>query len=717
MKIIFGFMILLSFPGESYSAFEKHEQNHLNPCSLLYLNRDDLSRYSTIDFARAYSKARLFSPVADFSDGDHALANAFEKGDVADDEFIGIFSDQHPGICSSKIKLLSRSLSVAKRVSTKNHIVVFDLREFPMDDKAISEMIEILSCYITGQIYISGSSVRKFIGFPGQNMETHHTSLMETLKPQVLDSNIRSCRQVMKETKEENNGIVILSDSSLPPMLGRTTGSLRLQQLVWLAGTGIGAEKLESIFNMLNPWIMGYRAINLYFKNQRWPDFIPADISVDDFLKKENLEEFVHMPPILNLPNARRKIISRLKFDKINHLPFSTANFKASLFGIYSVLRLFYPYFDVVGDHLDERFQEIYSLIETSGSLSKRQAFILLKRFGEVLKDGHQFVFYDRGPTWKMLPIAMDNIENKVVVTKSNIETLPVGTIILKKDGLNVQKWFENAYNWTSAASPGYRFNLAAREFLWFNTSTTLLVSDGTAKKRITFDEDFQALPLVNHLTFNRENGFLTALGSKNVYYLNVDESELKSNADFHEAIFEIFDNSTEGVIIDMRGYPKLDTDIIVERFVCKNVIYSNQFIDPVWVGPFSFSRLTNQYKLNNEHRKFCGPRVLIVGPATISAAEHFAQELTQDQEILVVGRPSGATNGTLVDFGIPGGFYFSFTGLEMKNPDGSEFHGIGIQPDFPSNITLDGLRSNQDEVLHQALKVLNLIKGRKGIK
>jgi len=47
-----------------------------------------------------------------------------------------------------------------------------------------------------------------------------------------------------------------------------------------------------------------------------------------------------------------------------------------------------------------------------------------------------------------------------------------------------------------------------------------------------------------------------------------------------------------------------------------------------------------------------------------------------------------------------PAGFSMTFTGMEVLNQDGSQFEGIGIQPDVPAGRTRQGIAKGIDEIL-----------------
>ena len=43
-----------------------------------------------------------------------------------------------------------------------------------------------------------------------------------------------------------------------------------------------------------------------------------------------------------------------------------------------------------------------------------------------------------------------------------------------------------------------------------------------------------------------------------------------------------------------------------------------------------------------------------------------------------------------------------------MTNPDGSQFHGIGIEPDIFVEKTIDGIKLGKDEFLEKAIEIIN---------
>jgi hypothetical protein len=83
-------------------------------------------------------------------------------------------------------------------------------------------------------------------------------------------------------------------------------------------------------------------------------------------------------------------------------------------------------------------------------------------------------------------------------------------------------------------------------------------------------------------------------------------------------------------------------------------------------------------------------------------------QMLVGADRVTVVGQRSAGTNGNITGLSLPGGFGFTFTGMEVLNPDGSRFHGIGIEPDVYVPLTAQDLRDGVDRDLLTAIDLLN---------
>jgi hypothetical protein len=75
-----------------------------------------------------------------------------------------------------------------------------------------------------------------------------------------------------------------------------------------------------------------------------------------------------------------------------------------------------------------------------------------------------------------------------------------------------------------------------------------------------------------------------------------------------------------------------------------------------------------------------------------------------------LVGTTTAGTNGNITNFTVPGELHITFTGMEVLKHDGSQHHGIGIQPTIPVRQTVAGIAAGRDERFERALAVVRPI-------
>jgi C-terminal processing protease CtpA/Prc len=72
-----------------------------------------------------------------------------------------------------------------------------------------------------------------------------------------------------------------------------------------------------------------------------------------------------------------------------------------------------------------------------------------------------------------------------------------------------------------------------------------------------------------------------------------------------------------------------------------------------------------------------------------------------------IVGEPTAGTNGDVNPFTLPGGYTVVWTGMKVLKHDGSQHHGVGIQPTVPVSRTIRGVREKRDEQLERAVEIV----------
>jgi len=95
--------------------------------------------------------------------------------------------------------------------------------------------------------------------------------------------------------------------------------------------------------------------------------------------------------------------------------------------------------------------------------------------------------------------------------------------------------------------------------------------------------------------------------------------------------------------------------------------------------------------------RRFDGPLVVLIGPASGSAAEVTAAALRYHRRARLVG---GATAGSVLEsqsYPLPGGGRVNVAVADVLTPDGRRLEGVGVKPDLPVVQTLDAIRAGRD--------------------
>ena len=100
-------------------------------------------------------------------------------------------------------------------------------------------------------------------------------------------------------------------------------------------------------------------------------------------------------------------------------------------------------------------------------------------------------------------------------------------------------------------------------------------------------------------------------------------------------------------------------------------------------------------------------PTVMLIDERAISQSEHTGLFLKAANNTTFVGSQTTGANGDVTTMVLPGGLRVSFTGHDVRWPDGHQLQRIGLVPDVPATPTIAGIRAGRDEVLEQAITVL----------
>lgn len=368
----------------------------------------------------------------------------------------------------------------------------------------------------------------------------------------------------------------------------------------------------------------------------------------------------------------------------------------------WNVFQHFYPYFDVVEVDWQESLR---TALRAAATDADERAFLdTLRRLVADLGDGHGNVYQDSDPQTHQLPILWDWIEDELVVTGvgPGVEGLERGDVVLSVDGKPSGQALADAESLVSAATPQWRrqMGLVALAVGGPGETTELEVRGGDGK--------VVTLMLAMSAPRSAENRQWEGRPPKveeiepGIFYLDLNRV---TDADFNDALPRL--EQASGLCFDLRGYPQVSP-----------VVISHLIDEPVRSAQWQVPRVTRP---DREDMAFDGsgwpvapiaPRLrakvaFLTDGRAISYAETYLGIIEHYHLAEIVGSPTAGTNGNINPLRLPGGYQLVWTGMKVLKQDGSQHHGVGIQPTVPAERTIAGVREGRDEVLERALSIL----------
>jgi hypothetical protein len=365
----------------------------------------------------------------------------------------------------------------------------------------------------------------------------------------------------------------------------------------------------------------------------------------------------------------------------------------------------FFPYRSVIDDDFDQRLEDTVALTrndeDSAASLERA-----LGRLAHGLQDSRTFVFHFNAqyPGRLALHLEQSNAGEPVVRLSGEPDFAP-GDTLVALDGIPVAEVMAQRGE-TISSGASSRFRNEANALLARMHPTVFTVRDAAGNVRsVTVDpEQGHLLPAFPA----RPHGFLTDLGAPTDFY--VDAYSFTSQ-DLIEAESSIA--AATRLILDLRGSPDggspragailLVTSLLTDgssglrrNLRTSSVLESqvNALPDPWWEpNPNGFN----------------GPVVVLVSPYTQFTAERLVLTLQAAGRATVVGSPTAGAVGDVSSVVLPGRFTMLFPSLEILQPDGSTFHGVGVLPDLVVPLSAAALANGADPELEMALAFLAL--------
>jgi hypothetical protein len=293
-----------------------------------------------------------------------------------------------------------------------------------------------------------------------------------------------------------------------------------------------------------------------------------------------------------------------------------------------------------------------------------------------------------------------------VVVSRETMcpEDIQVGDVLVSMDGRAMADIESEASLMVPAATPqGLKFNLPGVLLNKNVDSAQLVIQKPNGELRSllvpwngqtpygTYPEPRPASPL-------------TEL-KPGIWYLDLDR--ITDLSKLQAVISQLA--QAKGLVIDMRGYPTWGVWRELFGHLSANAMTSIPFIIPTPTRPDHPREFTSYFTntLPVSAPTFSAKVVFLTDGRAISQAE-FVMAMAAGYHLgEIVGESTAGTDGNINPFDLPGGYSVWWTGMEVRNVDGSKHFQVGIQPTVPCQRTLAGMRAGKDELLEKALSLL----------
>lgn len=379
-----------------------------------------------IALSRAHAAIRFFGSDGAQRKADRALAEVLESGAeqtpfgfVAAKDVIARYAAALPNVCAiagntspggeASVELRG-DLAVVHpgsgtvQIPAQAKAIALDLREH----RPGNDLAPLIASLIAGELNLPKERVRKHFGHrdevwaPARGSDNIYGTTIETIEGPVLSG-----------TAQRDLPLVLITGRQLSPQASYFAAVLRLEQRALLIGHDVFAAIAESRWIAVGKSGLLWRDRDLIRGVTRLPDRIAADLESDAPLDQISELDLSTPPAAISAAPASRAALSDSPLPARDTLPISVGRLRANLLMLHGALRLFFPYFPIVGDQIDQRLEQQFKLFERADAIGAQDMGRALGRMLNAIKDGHAFVgmpLQSNGTMPMLLPVRWENI-------------------------------------------------------------------------------------------------------------------------------------------------------------------------------------------------------------------------------------------------------------------------------------------------------------------
>ncbi len=397
--------------------------------------------------------------------------------------------------------------------------------------------------------------------------------------------------------------------------------------------------------------------------------------------------------------------------------------------------------------------EEYVKLIpEVQETKNDYEYYRLLAKFSAFLKDGHTNIYAykeiweqmnDEFTTHKLLLTGIDGKAVIIGINQSKKDELPLGTEVVKVNGLLTQDYMESYVTPYISSSTDYVLKeLAIRSM--FNApiesqfDVEFKLPNGSIKKLNLTISDTKMKEELFPPAGKKELLEFKWITKDDIAYVGLNSfTDPAINGLFENILPELY--KAKKIIIDLRKNGGGNSDIgrnILEYLTKDSLLYGARSLSRMHISTLKAwgqwtsetdtlnnaeakrtylayrDELYHQFPYNADtvklnKKRIVVPTALLISMNTASAAEDFLIYADNQEHMIKIGEPSFGSTGQPYHFEMPGGGFARVCTKKDTYPNGKEFVGIGILPDLEVKKSLVDYLENRDPVLEAAVKYL----------
>jgi C-terminal processing protease CtpA/Prc len=409
-------------------------------------------------------------------------------------------------------------------------------------------------------------------------------------------------------------------------------------------------------------------------------------------------------------PGHRQKLtLPPARYAEKNYVdqPFPAAEYRMlAAARIWGVFHYFHPYQHLYGEDWDAVLTEFLS--KMTHAETARDYHLAVAEMVSHTHDSHCSVsspelaqFY--GVAFAGVEVRW--IENRVVITRvvdpALKENVHPGDVVTKIDGEPVQRRMDQLQTHLAASTPQALMNRVMGSLLsgppGSESRVTLKTGDG-GEREMSFPRASGNRPLLSPY----RNGEVFRMITATIGYVDL---ERVTNAEVDRMFDKLKD--TQGIVMDMRGYPQGTAWSIAPRLAEKPAMIAAEFRRNLVSANGIEHLLFEQPIPTTDKPRYKGKTVMLIDERAISQSEHSGLFYRTANGTVFIGSPTQGANGDVTYFMAPGGIRINFSGHDVRWPDGRQLQRVGLLPDIEVRPTIAGIQSGRDEVLERAVAYL----------